>query len=186
MSSSKDSPVNKTRNIIIIAVFVLIAVILFCAALWSRNSRNNPTQEEIDRQLAALATAAATNEPAEMDLETDNAAQTGKNSEAQNSPEAYLYIIVNGRISAIYPIGEEGDVTVDQGNGKVNVVHLTENGFYMASSTCDNQLCVQQGEVTVDNYQYRILGTSVLCLPNNVDLELVVPSHTPDPNAPDI
>ena len=45
---------------------------------------------------------------------------------------------------------------------------------------------VSEGAVTVDNYQRRILGTAVLCLPHHLDLELVVPSHTPDPNAPDI
>ena len=162
------------KNALVIGAILLVALALILGARFL-NPGAERSQEEIQRQIEELAQASPA-PTAAPDEAPEKAAEA----------EAYLYIIVNGRISAIYPIGEEGDVTVDQGNGKVNVVHLTGNGFYMASSTCDNQLCVQQGEVTIDNYQQRILGASVLCLPNNVDLELVVPSHTPDPNAPDI
>ena len=205
MSNQKDSPVNQTRNIVLIAAIVVIAVILILVAQWSQNNKNGPTQEEISQQIAALATAtpapAATPEPDEAVIETaspvpesmeasspEPTAQPTEEAQTdtQELAEAYLFIIVNNRVQGIYALGEEGDVTVDQGDGVVNVIHMTENGFYMASSTCDNQLCVGQGEVTVDNYQRRILGTSILCLPHNLDLELVVPSHTPDPNAPDI
>ena len=163
------------KNALVIGVMLLVSLGLILATRFLLPGAER-SQEEIIQQIEELSQAspAPTASPDE--------GQNAKGPEA----EAYLYIIVNGRISGIYPIGEEGDVTVDQGNGKVNVIHLTENGFYMASSTCDNQLCVQQGEVTIDNYQQRILGASVLCLPNNVDLELIVPSHTPDPNAPDI
>ena len=170
------------KNALVIGVLLLLSLGLILAARFL-NPGAERSQEEIQQQIAELAQAspAPTAPPDEGQSETPEKA-TEKATEA----EAYMYIIVNGRISGIYAVGEEGDVTVDQGNGKVNVIHMTENGFYMASSTCDNQLCVQQGEVTVDNYQQRILGASVLCLPNNVDLELVVPSHTPDPNAPDI
>ena len=104
----------------------------------------------------------------------------------QTGAEAYLVVLVRNRVYAIEPLGEERDLTIDQGDGVVNVVHLTPNGFFMHSSTCDNQLCVGQGEVTVENYNRRILGTAVLCLPNQVELELVIPNATPDPDAPDI
>ncbi len=166
------------KNALVIGAMLLAALGLILVTRLT-NPGAERTQEEINQQIEQLSqdSPAPTASPEE-----------GQEKAPEKAPEAeaYLYIIVNGRISGIYAVGEEGDVTVDQGNGKVNVIHVTENGFYMASSTCDNQLCVQQGEVTVDNYQQRILGASVLCLPNNVDLELVVPSHTPDPNAPDI
>ena len=166
------------KNALVIGAILLAALGLIAAARFL-NPGAERSQEEIRQQIEQLAQAspAPTASPGE--------GQSGTPEKAPEA-EAYLYIIVNGRISGIYAVGEEGDVTVDQGDGKVNVIHMTEKGFYMASSTCDNQLCVHQGEVTVDNYQQRILGASVLCLPNNVDLELVVPSHTPDPNAPDI
>ena len=170
------------KNALVIGAILLAALGLIAAARFL-NPAAERSQEEIRQQIEQLAQSspAPTASPGE-----------GQSGTPENPPEkapeaeAYLYIIVNGRISGIYAVGEEGDVTVDQGDGKVNVIHMTEKGFYMASSTCDNQLCVHQGEVTVDNYQQRILGASVLCLPNNVDLELVVPSHTPDPYAPDI
>ena len=170
------------KNALVIGAILLVALGLIAAARFL-NPGAERSQEEIRQQIEQLAQAspAPTASPGEGQSGTPE-----YTPEKAPEAEAYLYIIVNGRISGIYAVGEEGDVTVDQGDGKVNVIHMTEKGFYMASSTCDNQLCVHQGEVTVDNYQQRILGASVLCLPNNVDLELVVPSHTPDPNAPDI
>ena len=163
------------KNALVIGVMLLVSLGLILATRFLLPGTER-SQEDIQQQIEELSQASAA---------PTAASDKGQNAKAPEA-EAYLYIIVNGRISGIYPVGEEGDVTVDQGNGKVNVIRVTENGFYMASSTCDNQLCVQQGEVTIDNYQQRILGASVLCLPNNVDLELIVPSHTPDPNAPDI
>jgi hypothetical protein len=170
------------KNALVIGAILLAALGLIAAARFL-NPGAERSQEEIKQQIEQLAQAspAPTASPGEGQSGTPE-----KAPEKAPEAEAYMYIIVNGRISGIYAVGEEGDVTVDQGDGKVNVIHMTEKGFYMASSTCDNQLCVHQGEVTIDNYQQRILGASVLCLPNNVDLELVVPSHTPDPNAPDI
>ena len=176
----KDRPMpSALRNALVIGIMILISLGLILASRFLLPGAER-SQEEIRQQIEELSQASPVPTVSPDERQNENAPEKGPEA------EAYLYIIVNGRISAIYPVGEEGDVTVDQGDGKVNVVHLTENGFFMASSTCDNQLCVQQGEVTIDNYQQRILGASVLCLPNNVDLELIVPSHTPDPNAPDI
>lgn len=160
------------KNALVIFLMAAAAVGLALAA--RAVPQNNPTSDEVRQQMAALATPAP-EAPASTDA-----------PQAAAEAEAYLFIIVNNRVSGIYALGEEGDVTVDQGDGVVNVIHLLPDGFYMASSTCDNQLCVMEGTVTVDNYQSRILGASILCLPHNLDLELVVPSHTPDPNAPDI
>ena len=99
--------------------------------------------------------------------------------------EAFLYISVGGRIRQIEPLDQDRDVTISQPTGEVNVIHITKNGFHMASSTCDNQLCVGEGEVTVDNYRRRILGPYVLCLPNQVELQIVVPGATEAPQDAD-
>lgn len=101
-------------------------------------------------------------------------------------PKNLVRIYVNGQLYAEEALGKERDVTVTQPNGAENVVHLTENGFYMAKSTCTNQLCVYQGDVTEENYATRFLGTHVLCLPNRVDVELVLEANAADPDAPDI
>ncbi len=161
---------NGMKNVLVIAAILFLALALILASRFLL-PKDKPTQEEIRQQMDGLNNAQSTAEP-----------QAGKAPEA----EAYLYIILNNRLWGIQALGEERDVTVDQGDGVVNVIHLLPDGFYMASSTCDNQLCVMEGTVTVDNYHSRILGGSVLCLPHGLDLELIVPSHTPDPNAPDI
>lgn len=107
--------------------------------------------------------------------------------EAPENPEAnaYLYIILNNRLWGIEPLNEEREVTVDQGNGVVNVIHLLPGGFYMESSTCDNQLCITEGIVTTQNYQTRFLGPCVYCLPHGLQLELIVPGATRSPDAAD-
>ena len=86
---------------------------------------------------------------------------------------AFLLIYVSGYPYAIEPLDTDRDVTITQPSGETNVIHITHNGFHMASSTCDNQLCITEGEVTVDNFETRILGPYVLCLPNRVELELI-------------
>jgi hypothetical protein len=43
----------------------------------------------------------------------------------------------------------------------------------MESSNCDNQNCVQQGEVTLDNREERLLFNMVICLPHELQLELL-------------
>ena len=100
--------------------------------------------------------------------------------------EAFLLISVAGRPRNIEPLDQDRDVEITQPDGKTNVIHITHNGFHMASSTCDNQLCIGQGEVTVENYTRRILGPYVLCLPNQVELQLVIPGATTPPDMPDI
>ena len=71
------------------------------------------------------------------------------------------------------PMDRDKIITLRQEDGKINKVHITPETVYMESSTCDNQDCVQQGEVHVDTYKDRILGTYVICLPNNVSIEMV-------------
>ena len=71
------------------------------------------------------------------------------------------------------PMDRDKIITLRQDDGKINKVHITPEKVYMESSTCDNQDCVQQGEVHVDTHQQRILGCYIICLPNNVSIEMV-------------
>ncbi len=165
------------RNLTVLLVILLIAGALILVSVLSGGGRM--TQEEIDQKLSAMASPTpAVSAPPVSD-------GPAREAPAAEQPKAYLFIILNNRVWGIEPLGEEREVTVDQGDGVVNVIHLLPDGFYMASSTCDNQLCVSEGTVTTDNYSQRILGTSVLCLPHGLDLELVIPSATPDPSALD-
>ena len=87
--------------------------------------------------------------------------------------KAYLLITVGGVTYSPIPLRQEGNYTIRQSGGeKVNVVHVTTDSVTMASSTCDNQLCVGEGTVTLENKETRILGGYIICLPNGVTLEL--------------
>lgn len=95
---------------------------------------------------------------------------------AQQTQEirGYVVITVGGRQYGD-PIAMDRDkiITIKQEDGKINKVHITPQEVYMESSTCENQDCVGQGAVDVDTYAQRILGTYIICLPNEVVIEMV-------------
>ncbi len=82
------------------------------------------------------------------------------------------YQAENGE-QVLRPLGEDQQITVDQGDGKVNVIRLSPDGFVMESSTCHNQLCIYQGQVTVDNMDERPLYNMIVCAPHRLVLELI-------------
>ena len=88
--------------------------------------------------------------------------------------EDTVIITVDGKEYARVPLSKPQIVTVKQKNGSVNVVEVSSRGAVMVSSTCGNQLCVQMGEVTVDNWQFRPNQQFIICLPNRVSVELAV------------
>lgn len=86
----------------------------------------------------------------------------------------YVVLTAGGRqYGDPIPMDREKIITIRQDDGKVNQVHITPEKVYMETSTCENQDCVGQGEITLDNYDKRVLGAYVICLPNNVTIELV-------------
>ena len=85
-----------------------------------------------------------------------------------------VVVTVDGREYARVPVGQRQLITVRQDNGAENVVEITARGAVMRSSTCENQLCVHMGEVTLDNWEYRPNGAFIICLPNRVSVELAV------------
>lgn len=85
-----------------------------------------------------------------------------------------IVVTVDGEEYARVPLGKQQTLTVTQPDGSVNVIEITERGAVMASSSCHNQLCVQMGEVTLDNWETRANQQYIICLPNRVSIELVV------------
>lgn len=85
-----------------------------------------------------------------------------------------IIVTVDGAEYARIPLGERQTLTVAQPDGSVNVIEITPNGAVMASSSCHNQLCVQMGEVTLENWETRANQQYIICLPNRVSVELVV------------
>ena len=100
-------------------------------------------------------------------------AASDEEDDATDPVKAYLLVTVGGVAYQPLPLTQEGDYTITQkAPGAENVIHVSAEGVYMKSSTCENHDCVQQGEVTLDNKDTRILGNMIICLPNQVTLEL--------------
>ena len=83
-------------------------------------------------------------------------------------------IRVGGALYASVPLREERDIVIEQESGDVNIVSISGGGVRMAYSSCKNQLCLHQGDVTTANWVSRALGRSIVCLPNRVLVELAV------------
>ncbi len=87
---------------------------------------------------------------------------------------AYLVVSVGENTYEPIPLRAPGRFTVTRGEN-VNVIEVTEDSVRMAESTCDNQDCVYQGIVSLDNMNDRLLQNMVICLPNEVTLHLYTP-----------
>ena len=98
--------------------------------------------------------------------------------ERTEDTQAYLRIQVGDEIWPLIPLTEEGEYTITQNEtGRKNVVRTTAEGAVMHFSTCDNQNCVQQKDVTLQNRDLRAMGNLIVCLPNEVVLELLTPEE---------
>ena len=113
---------------------------------------------------------------------TDNPAQAEEGSATPAPARAYV-LVSTATQSGWLPLPEEGEVSwplrqvLPDGTEAVNVIHLTPEGVYMEDSTCANHDCVEQGAVTLENREERILGNMIICLPNQVCLQLFTPQE---------
>ena len=136
-----------------------------------------PTTEPTEAP-AAQATAEPTEAPAEAEAEVKAeapAAMVGPMPPPKTA-EVKGHVVItlgNRQYGDPIPMDREKVITVKQENGHINKVHITPEKVYMEFSSCENQDCVGQGEITMDNYETRILSTFVICLPNNVTVEMV-------------
>ena len=92
--------------------------------------------------------------------------------------ESYLVVTTSSGVHAPIPLNEENEFRLTQADGSENVVHIGKNSFYMHSSNCENQNCVGQGEVTLENRETRLLFNMIICLPHNLSLELLTREET--------
>ncbi|MBQ8616520.1 MAG: NusG domain II-containing protein [Clostridia bacterium] len=152
----------RIRNLLVLAGIVVVVVILLVAAATMPRSVN-PTGGEL-----ATDAPTATSVSAE---ETADPASTAAPEATVAPAEAYLVVTVAGTMYEPIALYEEGRYTVKRGD-YVNVIEVTEDSICMAESSCDNQDCVLQGVVSLDNKDERVLRNMVICLPNEVTLEL--------------
>ena len=141
----------KKQNLIVLgAAIVLIAVVAVIAVIapQSRTISDN----------APSVVSEATEVPAAEDV------------------KAYLVVMVQGSIYEPLSLSGEGSFVIRQNETTTNTVHVTPDSVWMEHSTCDNQDCVNQGVVSLENMHSRVLSNMIICLPNEIVLEL----HTPE------
>ena len=138
----------RNRNTLAVIVIVIIAIITAIAGMSLRFSRDFS-----DEQLLGTQT------PDASDLAIDSS----------------LYMIVTSGNTTYQPIllDKEDTITITRGEDKVNRVHITPESIMVESATCENQDCVEQGMVTVENRSSRVLGNMIICLPHRLQLYLV-------------
>ena len=91
---------------------------------------------------------------------------------------AYVLVRMPNPIGLL-PLPLEGEYSktirtkLADGSEFVNVLHLTPNGFRMEDANCEGHDCVNQGEVTLENREDRILWNMIICLPHQLSAELI-------------
>ena len=155
----------KKRDVILILVILALAGGLLIFAKAQRSAASTP------------AASAASAEPAPSDEPTSNEARAQAEAYLEAHPaESYLYVEAAAG-ALMVPLTEERTIPIDQGNGAVNNIHIGVNSAYMESSTCDNQNCVDQGEITLENRETRVLYNMIICIPHDLLLELMTPEE---------
>ena len=91
---------------------------------------------------------------------------------------AYVLVRLQNGIGLL-PLPQEGEYTktirqiVDDNTESINVLHLTPNGFWMEEANCEGHDCINEGEVTLENREERVLWNMVVCLPHQLVAELI-------------
>lgn len=172
----------KKRDIILILVIAAIALCLLFLGLSSRKHASAVTPApEVNGQETAEQTVPAEESYA---AEADAASQTPQNIEeeyyaladeylAANPAESYVLVQTVGGVFSPIPLVEDTSFKVNFSDDEYNIVHIGKNSVYMESSTCDNQNCVGEGEVTLENRDTRVLYNMIVCLPHDLLLELI-------------
>ena len=149
----------KKQNVLVLCIVaVLIAAVALIAA-FAPGNRSIPE-----------------NAPPAPVVETPSDENQEETSETE-VPEvkAYLVMSVCGMMYEPLPLAGEGSFTIKQDENTANTVHVTPDSVWMEHSTCENQDCVDQGTVSLENMKDRVLSNMIICLPNEVVLELYTP-----------
>jgi len=91
-----------------------------------------------------------------------------------SAPANRAKIYVGSYVYKEVSLDEDQVIEIDQGNDVVNHVEVKDGAINMVDSTCPDQQCVYQGEITAENYEDRALRNWIVCLPNQVTIELVL------------
>lgn len=151
----------KKKDLILILAIMCLALILLVVGLFSRAGG-----KDLEGETGNLTIDSEQGHSKEMP-------QAVRSFFDEYPAETYLLVRTASGTYMPIPLNEDNAFTVRQSDGSENTVHIGKNSFYMEASNCENQNCVEQGEVTLENRDSRALLNMVICLPHNLSLELL-------------
>ena len=175
--------------IIILAAVLLIAAVLYLIGANVDRTMKTGTDTAVP-QAAAENTAQRTETPQPREEATAEP-EAQEDAEAQQQEQPFLVQVTDSDPSVAYvlvrmqnaigllPLPMEGEYTrtirqiMPDGTEAINVLHLTTNGVRMEDANCEGHDCINEGEVTLENREERVLWNMVICLPHQLSLELI-------------
>lgn len=178
----------KKKWIIMILILAVLAVLLWLLPDLIGSGNTKAAATGLTAQ-PATETAEPAGEPEEADSTAEPAEQDSSETKAQEQPFlvqitdddpsiAYVLVRMPDPIGLL-PLPVEGEYTrtirqtMADGSEAINVLHLTPNGFWMEDANCEGHDCINEGEVTLENREERVLWNMVICLPHQLSLELI-------------
>ena len=84
-----------------------------------------------------------------------------------------LRIYVGESLYREVSLAEDQEIQIQQADGSWNLLVIQQGQAYMKEASCPNQDCVHQSPLIPGETQLRPLGRWIVCLPNQVSVELV-------------
>lgn len=154
----------RNRNLLILLIALVFIGAAFALAHFTKDIAPLPDAQAPSLAASATPESQATEAPADPTTAPET---------AESSIKAWLVVTVGGTIYQPLALDAEGEFTLTQkDSGAENIIHVTPDSVRMKSSTCDNQDCVEQGVVSLENKDERVLQNMIICLPNQVSLQL--------------
>ena len=152
-----------------LAVLLMIAALAVFLAI---NGNQSHTESEPEPAESAITVAAEDRQS--MEKEQPFLVQITKD----DLSIAYALVRMQN-FAGLLPLPLEGEYTrtirqtMADGSEAINVLHLTPNGFWMEEANCEGHDCINEGEVTLENREERVLWNMIICLPHQLSLELI-------------
>ena len=91
-----------------------------------------------------------------------------------NVSRARIFLGSGSEPYQVVNLNEDQVIEIDQGSGVVNHIEVKDGANRMLDSTCPDKRCVYQGEMSAENYEQRAMRHWIVCLPNQVTIELAL------------
>ena len=182
----------KNKKVYFITAALLLAAVLIVILVTQNNSRPAELPVKAEPAVTEAPTEApavvATDHGAQEESRADNTTQTETEKEHEQpflvqiteSDPSIAYVLVRmPNPIGLLPLPLEGEYSktirqkMPDGSESVNILHMTPNGFRMEDANCEGHDCVNQGEVTLENREERVLWNMVICLPHQLSAELI-------------